>query len=550
MLRSIIACVSVQLGRTVPASATVNRLYPALALVLTVFAIAPLTYPGLFQSYTGFSAVYNLIDLSASGFAFPLWSPTWGAPYDLWRMDGPLGYWLAAILHRVGFSFLDSIKLVYAAAFVLSAFGMYRLARRIFASDAAALLGSVVYVYFPAHIAAVYVRGAFGEALAWGLFPFALLGALNVAGRVKRNRRSLILCALVFALLLLAQPGLAILFAILAIVWVLALPPSQAKRGALLLTTIPPIPIGLGLGFALIYPALASQPAWVAPNGFTAAFIYPFQMVTASWGTDLPRGDYMENAPYQIGFAALGLTILAVAVGMKGAGYSSPVRRLLRFTIITSAILLVLMMPLSAPLWDIGLNLLAQYPFQLLALVGFLLSFAAASLVVTASRLSEIPVLAALVIVPILAVYAYLAPAFIDFSPTKPALARFNNNELALLDARVVRPPGVWRHGATVELDLTWQALRQPNRDYTVFMHILDAKRERWGALDEKPAGDELSTLNWIPGRVYEGTHGVQIDLAGPADGYHMELGIYASPTGERALTETGSDFVRVNENQ
>lgn len=549
MLRSIIARVSVQLGRTVPASATANWLYPALALVLTIFAIAPLTYPGLFQSYTGFGAVYNLIDLHLRGLGFITWSPTWGAPYDLFRMDGPLGYWLAELFHLVGFSFLNAIKLVYALTFLLAAFGMYRLARRIFASDAAALLAAVVYVYFPAHIAAVYVRGAFGEALAWSLFPFALLCVLDVAGRAKRRWRSLILCALVFALLFLAQSGLAILFAILAVVWVLVLPPTQTSRGTVLLT-LPPILVGLALGFLLEFPALAQQAVWFAPNGFTAAFVYPFQMLSASWGTDLPRGDFMENAPYQIGFAALGLTILAVAVGMKSTGYENPVRRLLWFTIITSAVLLVLMMPLLAPLWAVGLNLLVEYPFQLLALVGFLLSFAAASLVVTASRLSEIPVLAALVIVPILGVYAYLSPAFIDFSPTKPALARFNNNELALLDAQVLRPPGVWRHGATVELALTWQALRQPGRDYTTFMHILDANGERRGELDEKPQGDDLSTLNWIPGRVYEGTHNVQIKLEGPADGYHMQLGIYASPTGERALTETGADSVRIDENQ
>lgn len=540
---------SVQLGRTATSSAKLTWLYPALALVLTVFAIAPLAFPGLFQSYTGFSAVYNLIDLHQSGLSFISWTPTWGAPYDLLRMDGPLGYWAAEIFHLVGLSFLNAIKLVYALTFLLSAYGMFRLACRVFASDAAALLAAMIYVYFPAHIAAVYVRGAFGEAVAWSLFPFALLAVLDVAGRVKRSWKRLILCVLGFALLVLAQPGLAILFGILAVVWVLVLPPPQATRRAVLLTTVPPLFVGLALGFILLYPALASQAAPFAPNGFVSAFVYPFQMFTASWGTDLPRGNFMENAPYQIGFAALGLTILAVAVGMKSSGYENPVRRLLWFTIIASAVLLVLMMPLFAPLWNFGLNLLVQYPFQLLALVGFLLSFAAASLVVTAARLSEIPVLAALLCVPIISVYAYLSPVFIDFSPTKPALARFNN-EVALLDAQVVRPPGVWRHGATVELDLTWQALRQPNRDYTTFMHILDANGERWGELDEKPTGDELSTLNWIPGRVYESTHGVQIDLEGPAEGYHMELGIYANPSGERALTETGSDFVRVDENR
>jgi hypothetical protein len=144
-------------------------------------------------------------------------------------------------------------------------------------------------------------------------------------------------------------------------------------------------------------------------------------------------------------------------------------------------------------------------------------------------------------------VYPYLAPTFTDLAPTKPALAIFNN-ELALLDAKILRPPGVWRHGATVQLQLTWQAIKQPNRDYTVFLHILDANGQPWGATDEKPQGDELSTLKLIPGRVYSDTHAVQIDLNGPPEGYHMELGIYQSTTGERARTETGADVVYIEE--
>jgi hypothetical protein len=90
--------------------------------------------------------------------------------------------------------------------------------------------------------------------------------------------------------------------------------------------------------------------------------------------------------------------------------------------------------------------------------------------------------------------------------------------------------------------------LKQPNRDYTAFLHILDENGNRWGATDEKPQGDTLSTLKWVPGHVYADTHSVQIDLSAPPEGFHMELGIYQSTTGERALTETGADLIRIDE--
>jgi hypothetical protein len=209
------------------------------------------------------------------------------------------------------------------------------------------------------------------------------------------------------------------------------------------------------------------------------------------------------------------------------------------------------MLPWSEPLWNvIGLNLLVEYPYQLLAFVGFLLALAAGSLPISDSRLQKVPLLTALTVIPVLAVFAYLAPTFADLSPTKPALARFNSDEIALLDAEIVRPPGIWRHGATVELDLTWQALKQPNRDYTIFLHVFDENGQPWGATDEKPLDGTLSTLKWLPGQVFPDTKRVQIDLAGPPEGFHIELGIYQSATGERALTETGENSVRIDENR
>lgn len=546
---------SVLLRRAQLTSANLNLLYPALAFLLTVFAIAPLAYPGYFQSYTGYGVVYNLIDFHTHLANFYAWSPSWGHAYDFLRMDGPLGYWFAEIFHLVGVSYLDSIKLVYALSFLVSAFGMFKLAQRVFQNDGAALIASAVYVYFPAHISAIYVRGAFGETVAWALFPLALWCAIALETKSPRRRRDSLWTILAFALLMLAQPGLAILFGILTRVWLfVAVPRRNPQRGFFLSPTVNAILLGLVLGIVIQLPTITLQSSISAPNLFVPGYVYPFQFLTAAWGTEIPTGSFTDNAPYQIGFGALALTIIALALlfrsESKGSG-ENPTRHLTLFAVIASAVLCVLMTPLAAPIWDfLGLNYIVQYPFQLLALVGVLLPFAAASIVISDARFQEIPLLVVLLIVPLLAVYPYLAPGFTDFSPTKPALARFNNDELTLLDAQVVRPPGTWRHGATVQVDLTWQALKQPNHDYTVFLHVLDDQGKQWGATDEKPQAGTLDTLKMTAGGVYSDTHTVQIDVNGPPQGYHMELGIYQTATQERATTETGADFVRIDELQ
>jgi hypothetical protein len=98
-------------------------------------------------------------------------------------------------------------------------------------------------------------------------------------------------------------------------------------------------------------------------------------------------------------------------------------------------------------------------------------------------------------------------------------------------------------------LDLQWQALRQVNHDYTVFVHVVDESGKTWGGQDSKPQQGKLPTTRWVPGRVISDTHTVQIDLAGPPEGYHLEVGLYAAATGERALTLSGIDGIRIEEN-
>lgn len=587
----------VGLRRVVTGRVPSIALYPTLGILLTLLAAAPLTYPGFFQSHTGYRAVYDLIDLAGRPGAPWSWTPAWGGSYDFFRMDGPLAYWLAGLVHLLGVSFLDSVKAIYAVALVGSGWSMFRLARRVWSNDAAALIAAVVYVYFPYHLAVVFVRGTLGEALALAVFPIALLAMLELQANIGRGdigrgnpaptggavlggtalggatrlratadaveptpplRRALA-GVVTTAALVLAQPGLGILFVILARLWLWLAGYQPSRPGALFGSRLLWSQVcGLGLGVAALLPGLAAAPRFVNPDGFTPAFVYPFQLFTAAWGTDSPKPDITtalaasDQFPYQIGIAALGLTILALALWFNPSTRverDNPARRVAVAAVGIAALTTALMLPLMEPLWRIsGLDALVQFPAQLLAFVGLFLALAGGSLAVSDLRFADLPLLAVPLIIPVLAVYAYLSPGFLDLNPTQPALARFNGDEIALLDAKIIRPPGVWRHGATVELNLTWQALRQPTHDYTVFMHVRDDNGNAWGEEDSKPQDGAQPTLKWAAGQVISDTHSVQIQLAGPPEGYHLELGLYQSSTGERATTETGATEIRIEE--
>jgi hypothetical protein len=510
-------------------------LYPLLVILVAVFAVAPMEYPGAFQSHTGLLAYYNLIDLDQHPAQFFAWAPTVGRAFDLFRTDGVLPYLVAEIFHLSGFSYLDAIKLVYALAWIASGLTMYAFARRFF-SENGALLAAIVYVYLPYHIATVYVRGAFAEAVAWAVLPAALL-VVNSQQSTVDSRQTFAFSVLPFAFLFLSQPGLAILFAFVTLAITAAL---QWRVGALSVVG------GLVLGALLYLPTILRYGANSARDGFSANFILPFQLFSSLWGFGASTGGYLDQFPFQLGVVPIGLTIIAVALAWRANGTiqrtSPATQRVVVVFLGAAAVLALLTFEIAAPLWRV-LGAFAAYPWQLLMFVGFALAVAAGAAIEIDARLARPAMLAFSVALPVVASYGYLVPRFLDVNPTRPEIAIFGDNEIALLDYRVVGP---LRHGATIRLQLTWQALRPVNHDYTVFVHAVNEDGKAYAQEDSKPQDGALPTIKWVTGQVMSDTHTIQIDVDGPREGYHLEFGLYVAATGARAFTNTGADAVSV----
>ncbi len=513
--------------------------YPLLVVLLTVFAVAPLEYPGAFQSHTGLLAYYNLIDLDQNPLQVFNWAPVVGGTFDLFRTDGALPYLIAEIFHLIGFSYLASIKLVYALAWIISGLTMFALARQ-WLSEAGALLAAVVYVYLPFHIATIYVRGAFAESIAWALMPLILFSLLKT--QTIGNRLPSADCLLLTALLFLTQPGIAIFFSIFAFVLAIII---SGRRSSVVGQML----VGLLVGALLYLPTLLRYGISFSRDGFNANFVYPFQIFSALWGFGTSTGNYLDQFPLQLGVVPIGLAIVAVALAWQTERNRERERygeRSLRRTIIIfiSAAIIVAMLTfeIASPLWNL-LGIFVTSPWQILAFAGCALAIVAGSVIDLDERFARPAMLAFFVALPIVASYSYLAPRFVDVKPTRPAIAFFNHNEIALLDYRIVGP---LRHGATLRLHLTWQALRPVDYDYTMFVRAVHDDGKTYGQSDAKPRDGESPTLKWTPGQVITDTHTIQIDVDGPTEGYHIEFGMYNAATGRRALTETGADSIRL----
>jgi hypothetical protein len=213
-------------------------------------------------------------------------------------------------------------------------------------------------------------------------------------------------------------------------------------------------------------------------------------------------------------------------------------------------VLVLLCLPISAWFWQVtGFEQLLTYPWQVLALSGMPLAFLAGSVIRLDRRLSELPALAGVVALVVLASYPYLAPRYTQVDPGPEPVALFQPVEagtpqILLLDARVGQPVEL---GGTQSLTatLTWQAVEPVAQDYTAFVHVLAADGAKIAQRDTWPCDGECPTGSWQPGEVivdhYQLNWGQ--DAAVPStQPTQLAVGLYLVESGDRALVAGRED--------
>jgi len=532
-----------------------------LLFLLTLFAFAPLTYPGFFQSHSGFLPIYNLYDLEINFGDFS-WAPGVGRGYDFVRGEGVLPYYVAELFRWLGASGAEAIRWSYGLSFVLSAWAMYGWAKRLWGGRAA-LIAAVVYTYLPYHLAVVYVRGALAEAWAFVGFPLVLYTLHNlIEERTEANRyRQAATLALLCVALFLTHVGLTLCLVLLAAAWVFVGQPGRAlarKIGWPLLA----LAAGLVFGFLVLVPTVVKQGfSLVPPVDFYQHFVYPFQLFSAAWGYGTSVAGWQDTIPLQLGLVPVGLAIVSVIL-IARSDANHRLRRTLLFWQLVTLVLVALTLSPTALLWRItGLSNLLSYPWQLLSLIGLTTSLLASSVVALDQRLAAFPLRAGLIALAVLASYGYLSPRFFDFSIDFTPLAEHSHvydmepvglpvtilgdNQIALLDYRIEGP---LRHGATVRLNVLWQALKPLDEDYTVFVHAVDGEGTIWGQRDTEPQEGEYPTTEWRLGEIVQDRYELQIDVAGPREGYQLVVGLHDSETEERLRLPDGTTEVILRE--
>ena len=355
-------------------------------LGFSLFVLAPLTAPGYFIfAHDARHSVYFLQMFDQSirdGAWFPRWATdmVFGYGYPLWLILAPIPFFFGEAFHLIGFDLLSAVKLVDGLAILFSALTMYRFASHVLGQNAG-LVAAVAYVYIPYHLVDLYVRAAQAELVSY-VFPPLVFWAFSRLAETRRVRYVAI-AAFAYAGLLLSHIQTAVLFTpIIGLYLIYLFFALRPARIALRFAILAAASIALSLGIAAIFVLpIAFEQKFLTPEpliggffSYQSHFLNANQLFSSFWGYGYAGENGTDQFSLQLGLIPLSLAFIALAALAKAQGV---IRSHIWFFALVTVGVVVLMLPLARPLWDLiaGVVAYVQFPWRLLIITSFALSF-------------------------------------------------------------------------------------------------------------------------------------------------------------------------------
>jgi len=248
------------------------------------------------------------MDLCVRDGQFPCrWVPDmgYGYGYPLFNFYPPLPFYIGEVIHLIGFSFIDSIKILFILGLIFSGLFAYLLGRELWGKYGGIVVG-IFYLYAPYHAVDVYVRGALNEF--WGLvfLPAVFWSIYKI---VKEEKKIYILfLSLTFGLLLLSHNLIAAFSAPALAIWGIFLIWYLKKSRRKLLPLAVGSFWGLGLAALFTFPVMLEQKYTHIETMFMGYFNYLAHFATVNqlffsrfWGFGPSVWGIDDGMPFMIG---------------------------------------------------------------------------------------------------------------------------------------------------------------------------------------------------------------------------------------------------------
>jgi uncharacterized membrane protein len=225
---------------------------PLLWIILaSILPVLSLLHPGMPILHDGQDHVARIANFYAAireGILIPRWAANlnWGYGHPILMFLYPLPEYIASLFHFVGFTLVDSTKLVFGLSFIASAAAMFLWMNAAWGTRAG-IIGAILYVFAPYRFVDLYVRGAIGEHVAF-IFPPLVLCFL-----FKKRWK---LAALALALLVLSHNAISLMFIPVIGLYGLYLFLDEKKKSLFVIHFVSFIIFGLSLSAFFWLPAL------------------------------------------------------------------------------------------------------------------------------------------------------------------------------------------------------------------------------------------------------------------------------------------------------
>ncbi len=329
------------------------------------------------------------------------WVPDmgYGFGFPLFNFYPPLPYMVGELFRVVGFSFVDTAKLLFVVAFVASGVTMYFLSKEFF-GKLAGIVSAVFYIWAPYHSVDIFVRGAMNESWAFIWYPLILLFSYKLISAPSKPFRAkgggILLLALAWFGLLTSHNLMVLIFTPLFAIWCLFwfFKSKNYVTNVLSLTISGAWAFGLAAFFTL--PVFLEQKLVHTETlvqgyyEFTAHFATINQLLFSRfWGYG--PSVWMENdgMSFQVGHIHWILSIFLVLLvlwKLVRSKNKSPLLHntyyIILFFVIAGWFAAFMAHSRSTPLWTHFSPLkFVQFPWRFLALVIFCFSFAIGGIV-------------------------------------------------------------------------------------------------------------------------------------------------------------------------
>jgi hypothetical protein len=304
------------------------------------------------------------------GNLFPRWGPEFyqGFGDPVFSFSYSLPYYIAAIFHFIGFSFLNSVKLFLASSFILSGIFMYLFAKDELGEKAGFTAG-IFYLFAPYHLVDLHFRVDVGEVAAFIFLPLCLYLTKKLLS--KPNPISLVLLSVSLLLLILSHEVISLVFFVVIIAYAILL----LIQNKLLLKNLSHLIVSVVFG--LLLSAFYWIPV-IAESRFVQLSIINqlpqnvsfSQLLFSPWRYGFLFQGHKGELSYLIGYTQIFVILLFLYLLSKHK-INPKIKTFSIFFISLFFIFIVFMLPQSKTLWNfIPFSSYFQFSTRLLSIVA------------------------------------------------------------------------------------------------------------------------------------------------------------------------------------